>query len=92
MARRGDNARRALQLARHIAGDELLDHLAAELGAQIPARDLLAIAENGQRLRVGVELRLQRGETLIAHQHQEIDLGQVPRRCGSKRPGPFSIA
>ena len=72
--------RRPAQLGLHVAGDELLDELAADPAGQLPARHLLAVAEDGQRLGGIVELRAQRRQPLVAHQHQEIDLGQVPRR------------
>ncbi len=88
MARRADDARCALQFARHVASDELLDHLAAQLGGQVTARNLLAVAENGQNLRIGVETRIQRGEPLITHQHQEIDLWQMPRRLAVEAARP----
>ena len=68
------------QLRLHVGGDELLDHLPAERRAQwpratcLPSRKMVSVSVASSN-RVA-----QRGQPLVAHQHQEVDLRQV-RRC-----------
>jgi hypothetical protein len=76
------DARGPAQLSLHVSGDELLDELAADTVRQPPARHLLAVAEDGESLRGVLEYGSQRRQPLVAHQHQEIDLRQVPRGVG----------
>ena len=73
---------RPAQLRLHVGGDELLDQLAPERRRELAARHLLAVAEDGERLGRVVEPGLERRQPLVAHQHQEVDLRQVPRRGG----------
>jgi hypothetical protein len=50
------DARRPAQFGLHVARHELLDELTPDAAGQLPARHLLAIAENGQRLGGVVEV------------------------------------
>ena len=80
--------RRPAQLGLHVGGDELLDQLPAERSVELPAHHRLAAAHNGERAGRIVEAAPQRGEPLVAHQHQEVDLGQMARSVRIEAAGP----
>ena len=79
VARRLDDLGRPAQLRLHVGGDELLDQLPPQRRVEPAPHHRLAAARDGERAGGVVEAAPQRGQALVAHQHEEVDLGQVAR-------------
>ncbi len=96
VARRFHDARGASEIVLHVGGEELLDERAAGLCRQIALHDRLSRAQDGQRSCCFVEAAIERGEPLVAHQHQKADFGQMLRRgrieaAGTVLDGPRAV-
>ena len=75
-----DDTRRAAHFFTHEGGKKLLEHLAPDALGQVAARDLLAVAQHRHVAAFAVDTGAQRRQAFVAHQHQELGLGQVFRR------------
>lgn len=78
---------RPAQLVRAIGGEKPLDRRAAVFGAQVAARGLAAIPYDPQRVARLVVIGAQRGEPILAHQHEEADLREIGRRGAIEAAG-----
>ena len=70
--------RRAAPDGAHEAGEELADQGAPHDIAGLGTHHLLAVAQNGQDIALGIETGFQLGQLLVLGQHQEVLLGQPP--------------
>jgi hypothetical protein len=77
-----DDLRRSPQLGFHIGRQELLDERTPDGRRELATGYLPAVAQQGERFGAGVEPSRQGGQTLIPHQHQKMNLGQVLRVVG----------
>jgi len=89
---RKQNSWRPAQFVGAECGEVLLDRRSTFRGPQIAARGVAPIPHDRQNVATLIENRAQRGEALVAHQHEEMLLAEVSRVAGSKAEGPFSMA